>query len=99
MKYFATAAKLSVLLCLGLGSSVALSSDDEATDTILLVSLADGTVIKQVIHVDADICFKQVNSSTTTCLKQGAPIVDAETNTTIGYEMVQNTIELVAKAN
>ena len=31
----------------------------EPGETILLVSLADGTVIKQTIASDADLCFKQ----------------------------------------
>lgn len=92
-------AMLLLALSLGLGSPVAMSSDETPPETILLVSLEDGTVIKQVIHVDAEICFKQINISRTTCLIQGAPIIDAATNTTIGFEMIENTIELVAKSD
>ncbi|MEL7184985.1 MAG: hypothetical protein AAFN50_00950 [Pseudomonadota bacterium] len=52
-------------------------SQAPVTDTVLLVSLEDGSVIKQIISVDADICFKQNSKSQTTCLVQGAPIYDA----------------------
>ena len=98
MDKIATIAKLSLALLLGLGTSAALSSEEAPHETILLVSLEDGTVIKQVIDVDAEICFKNINDSRTTCLLQGAPIIDAATNETIGFEMIENTIELVARS-
>lgn len=66
-------------------------------EAILLVSLQDGTVIKQSIDVGADICFKQSSSSLTTCLTQGDAIVDPVTNTIIGFEMIEDHIDLVAK--
>lgn len=74
-------------------------SYDAPRDTVLLVSLEDGTVIKQMIDSDADICFKQNSSSATTCLSEGAPIVDSATNTVIGIEMIENHIDLVARPN
>ena len=70
-------------------------SQAPVTDTVLLVSLEDGSVIKQIISVDADICFKQNSKSQTTCLVQGAPIYDA-TNAVIGYEMIEKQIDMFA---
>jgi len=65
--------------------------------TVLLVSLEDGTVIKQMIDVAAEICFKQAANTATTCLTEGAPIVDAQTDTVIGIEMIEKHIDLVGK--
>lgn len=73
------------------------SSNTSLHETILLVSLDDGTVIKQTINISAEICFKQSSSSLTTCLTQGDPIVDPQTNTVIGFEMIEDHIDLVAK--
>lgn len=72
-------------------------ADDAPRETILLVSLDDGSVIMQTIQTPANICFKQNSSSTTTCLTQGAPIFDAGSDTVIGYEMIEDEIQLVAK--
>ncbi len=72
---------------------------DRQHETILIVSLEDGTVIKQTISVDADLCFKLNSSSATTCLTQGEPIIDPVTNTIIGYEMIENHIDLIAKSH
>lgn len=100
MPMFARIANLSLALFFGLTSSLAFAAGEAPHETILLVSLEDGTVVKQVIHhVDAEICFKKINDSTTTCLIQGAPIIDAATNETIGFEMIENTIELVARTD
>lgn len=66
-------------------------------DTMLLVSLEDGSVIKQTISIDADICFKQNSHSSTTCFTQGSPIVDPVTDAVIGYEMIEDHIDLVAR--
>jgi hypothetical protein len=105
MKRLFSLPRLSVPLLLGICSAgapaaeplVAPIADERRDETILLVSLEDGTVIKQLIDVDADICFKQNASSSTMCLTQGDPIIDAATNTVIGFEMIENRIELVAK--
>jgi len=72
---------------------------ESAHGAMLLVSLDDGTVIKQTIDVNADVCFKQNSDSTTTCLTQGEAIIDAATNTVIGFEMVEDRIDLVAKTD
>ncbi|MDH3613255.1 MAG: hypothetical protein OES10_08225 [Gammaproteobacteria bacterium] len=74
-------------------------SHGSAHEAMLLVSLDDGTVIKQTISVDADVCFKQNSSSSTTCLTQGKAIIDAATNTVIGFEMIEDHIDLVAKTD
>lgn len=76
-------------------------SDGEAaaTRTILLVSLDDGTVIRQSIDVDAEICFKQNSARLTTCFSQGAAIVDPSTQEIIGYEMIEDQIDLIAKSD
>lgn len=102
-----------ILLTLALGAGLVTSSMSEPAapaarlvpaavtgpqhETMLLVSLDDGTVIKQMISVDADVCFKQNSSSSTMCLTQGSPILDEITNTIIGFEMLEDHIELVAK--
>ncbi len=70
-----------------------------AHETILLVSLDDGSVIKQTIHSSADLCFKNNRDSSTTCLTQGDPVIDPVSNTVVGYEMIEERIELVAKSD
>lgn len=70
-----------------------------STRTILLVSLDDGTVIRQTIDVDAEICFKQNSARLTTCFSQGAAIVDPSTQEIIGYEMIEDQIDLIAKSD
>lgn len=74
-------------------------ADESNHEAILLVSLDDGTVIKQTISVNADVCFKQNSNSSTTCFKQGEPIVNNATNTVIGFEMIEDHIDLIAKTN
>ena len=65
--------------------------------TLLLVSLEDGSVIQQTLQLEADICFKTNSESTTTCLTRGDPIVDARAGKVIGYQMNSSQIELVAR--
>lgn len=72
-------------------------ANPQSKDTILLVSLEDGSVIMQTIQSGADICFKQNSDSTTTCLTQSTPIIDPDSNAVIGFEMTEERIELVAK--
>ncbi|MDH3546241.1 MAG: hypothetical protein OEN22_04040 [Gammaproteobacteria bacterium] len=67
--------------------------------TMLLVSLEDGSVIKQTIDGHADVCFKQISDSATTCLTQGDAIIDPATNAVIGYEMIEDHIDLVARTD
>jgi len=74
-------------------------SPDSPHETILLVSLEDGSVIKQIIRSSADLCFKKNSDSATTCLTQGAPVIDPVTNAVIGFEMVENHIELIARTD
>ena len=72
-------------------------SSKQSKDTILLVSLEDGSIIMQTIQSGADICFKQNSDSTTTCLTQSAPIIDPASNTVIGFEMTEEQIQLIGK--
>lgn len=74
-------------------------SPDSPRETILLVSLEDGSVIKQTIRSSADLCFKKHSNSATTCLTQGAPVIDPATNAVIGFEMIENHIDLIAKTD
>lgn len=74
-------------------------SDDALGGTILLVSLEDGSVIMQTIQTSADICFKQNSSSSTTCLTQGDPVIDPRTSSIIGFEMIEERIQLVGKSD
>lgn len=66
---------------------------DSERSTILLVSLEDGSFVRQTVELDADICVKAVESSTTTCLTQGEAIVN-NSGVLVGYEMIPATIEL-----
>lgn len=68
-------------------------------ETILLVSLEDGTIVMQKIQNDADICFKSISDSATTCLTQGEPVIDPASNTVVGFEMIEDQIQLVAKTD
>jgi hypothetical protein len=68
-------------------------------DTVLLVSLEDGSVVMQTIETGADFCFKKNSESSTTCLTRGEPIIDPVTNNVIGFEMIENHIELIAKSD
>jgi len=74
-------------------------SPETPRETVLLVSLDDGSVIKQTIQTSADLCFKKSSDSATTCLTQGDPVYDPATNAVIGFEMIEDHIELVAKAD
>lgn len=67
-------------------------------ETILLVSLDDGSVIMQTINTGADICFKSISDSATTCLTRGKPIRDPRSNSIIGFEMIEEQIQLVGKS-
>lgn len=68
-------------------------------DTMLLVSREDGSVVLQSIQSSADLCFKMSTDSTTTCLTQGEPVIDPTTDAVIGFEMIEERIDLVAKTN
>lgn len=68
-------------------------------EAMLLVSLDDGTVIMQTIESSARVCFKLNSATSTTCLLQGAPLVDPETDAVIGYEMIEEQIELIARTD
>jgi hypothetical protein len=72
---------------------------DEPRETVLIVSLEDGSVIMQTISSSADLCFKKSSESATTCLTQGDPVYDPATNAVIGFEMIEDHIELVAKVD
>ena len=62
-------------------------------DTMLLVSLEDGSIIRQTISLDADICVKALASPTTTCLTRGDAIVNHRGDV-VGYEMLSQEIML-----
>lgn len=82
-----------------LATDVIVPVTQAAAATTLLVSLDDGSIIKQFINVGADICFKQNSASATTCFSQGNAIVDPHTNEIVAYEMVEAHIELIAESN
>jgi len=114
MKYLLLAFLLPLITVLGACSSSAITpaptnelaqtvavtlSPDLPRETVLLVSLDDGSVIMQTISSSADLCFKKNSDSATTCLTQGDPVFDPITNAVIGFEMIEDQIELVAKSN
>lgn len=113
MRYLSVASLLPLAAILGACSSYGVTSaptaaptqavsvslsPTEPRETILLVSLDDGSVIKQTISSNADLCFKSSLASATTCLTQGAPVIDPVSNAVIGFEMVEDHIDLVAKS-
>lgn len=75
------------------------TSTEAPHETVLLVSLEDGSVIMQKIASSADICFKINSDSATTCLTQGAPVTSSENDAIIGFKMIEEHIDLVAKTN
>lgn len=94
---FLLACALASLGCSAVPVTAQKSSSDR--ETVLLVSLEDGSVIKQTINSNADLCFKTSVASATTCFAQGAAIVSPDTNTVIGFEMTEFQIDLVAKTD
>ena len=114
MKYLSVASLLSLAVILGACSTsgaISAPSADQVEnvattvspapprETLLLVSLEDGSIIKQTISSSAELCFKKNSDSFTTCLTQGAPVIDPATDTIIGFEMIEDHIELVAKSD
>lgn len=114
MKHLPVATLLPLVVLLGACSTSAVStapdhqlaekaaitvSRDSPHDTMLLVSREDGSVVMQSIQTSADLCFKMSTDSATTCLTQGEPVIDPATNAVIGFEMIEERIELVAKTN
>jgi hypothetical protein len=61
---------------------------------VLLVSLEDGSMIRQDVQLDADICMKVNEETATTCLTRSEPIMDAEGHHVIGYRMRRTQIDL-----
>ncbi len=108
MKYLSIATTVALALATGACSTQSattahtdletLRSLEAPRETILLVSLDDGSVVKQTIHSDADLCFKLNSQSTTTCLTQGAPVIDPVTNAIVGFKMIEDHIDLVAQS-
>ena len=74
-------------------------SPESPRETVLLVSRNDGSVVMQTIYSTADFCFKKSSESYTTCLRQGEPVVDPSTDTVIGFEMIEEHIDLIAKSD
>lgn len=63
---------------------------------LLLVSLADGSVIRQDINIEADVCMKVNDDVATTCYTRGDPIMSADQQQVIGYRMDRSEISLYA---
>ena len=64
---------------------------------LLLVSLEDGTIIRQDVDIDADVCMKSSNDAATTCFKKGEPIFSEDQLQVIGYYMDRSEISLYAE--
>lgn len=78
--------------CTTIETPLPTQSNTEAP-TILLISREDGSIVRQTVDLDADICVKAVDSATTTCLDEGAAIFNGA-GVLVGYEMHQTTIQL-----
>ena len=89
----------SALAVSGCSSSMTARQPSSDRETVLLVSLEDGSVIKQTIESSADLCFKTSTASSTTCFTQGAAIVSPDTDAVIGFEMIEDHIDLIAKTD
>ena len=99
MKRHSVLLPVSVALTLAACATPPAQQVDVASDrAMLLVSRDDGSVVLQMIDSEADICFKQASSSTTTCFSQGDAIVDSAGSTVIGFEMHEEKINLVARS-
>jgi hypothetical protein len=96
MKYLCVSTLLVLASLLGACGTTGVAPTAE---TVLLVSLDSGVVIKQTIRANADVCFKNSSDSATTCLTQGEPVMDPATNTVIGFKMIEHHIELIAKSD
>ena len=101
MKNLSVAFLLACVIALSACSTqtAAVTQTTERHETVLIVSLEDGSVIMQTINSDADFCFKSSTASSTTCLTQGAAIVSPDTNAIIGFEMIEDQIDLVASTD
>jgi hypothetical protein len=101
MKNLYVALLMASILALSGCSAGTTTTQRSAADheTVLLVSLEDGSVIKQTIESSADLCFKSSTASSTTCFTQGAAIVSPDTNVVIGFEMIEDHIDLIAKTD
>jgi len=114
MKYLPIATLLPLVVLLGACSTGAVTSapnhefavnvamalsPESPRDTVLLVSREDGSVVMQTIHTNADLCFKTSYDSTTTCFTQGEAVIDPATDAVIGFEMIEERIDLVAKTD
>ncbi len=75
--------------------SAAVSESDNSA--MLLVRLNDGTIVRQTISSEADICLKQNQFPETMCFSQGEPIRDPHTDRIIGYTMTKSTVNLRPK--
>ncbi|MEN7344086.1 MAG: hypothetical protein AAAFM81_14130 [Pseudomonadota bacterium] len=89
---------LAILLLLGgcVATPVvppAVNTANENTPAVLLVSRHDGSVVRQHVAVDADICLKAAETPETTCFKKGAPLFD-RFGTFVGYEMLEQRVSL-----
>ena len=58
---------------------------EPAHNAVLLVGLEDGSMIRQEIPVDAEICMKALGDSATTCLTRAEPIMSDDGSRIIGY--------------
>ena len=99
MRNFTPLYRLGLFAGLGLLSACAQAPVVQAPEspTVLLVSLQDGSIVKQDIDLDADICMKSNASSVTTCLYKGDPIFDPDTDQIIGYHMQSEQVDLYGK--
>ena len=101
MRNLFVASLLAAAIALSGCSSRMITAQQPASDreAVLLVSLEDGSVIKQTIESSADVCFKTSTASSTTCFTQGAAIISPDTDVVIGFEMIEDHIDLVAKTD
>jgi hypothetical protein len=89
-------AGVGLLLVAGCASTVQVPNAREP-QTMLLVSLSDGSIIRQEIDVEAEVCLKTNGDPLTTCLTSGEPVYAADGKSVIGYRMQAQEIQLLPK--
>ncbi len=84
--------------CANSGEPMSADTPTLNSEAILLVSRADGSVVRQTVGVAAEICMKSAGASRTRCFVRGAPLYN-DVGELIGHEMNELELDLYAAAH